>query len=378
MRSDIIIIGAGIAGAAAAYFLCKHRSVVLLEMEEHAGYHATGRSAAVYTENYGNDVVSALVRASRGFLNAPPRGFADYPVTHGLGLLTIAAPGQQSELDAAWKAARARVPDCELRSAGFALEKVPVLSPEQVEACIWEPRAQDIDVDLLFRGYLRGVAANGGKIVTGARVEKIARAGGNWRIAAAGLSDFEAPIVIDAAGAWADQVGALAGAMNLGLQPRRRTVLMVKPPGDVQSQGWPMVSRVDGTLYFRPSAGEILVSPADATPSVPCDAQPDEIDIATAIARLEDTTTLRVRGVRHRWAGLRSFVADEMPVAGWDPRVAGFLWLAGQGGAGVKTSPALGQLAASLVLESKYPELLTAAGITPGLLGPERLLPGAA
>ena len=188
-----------------------------------------------------------------------------------------------------------------------------------------------------------------------------------------GGTSFAAPVVVNAAGAWADVVAELAGARPIGLQPMRRTALLVDPPEGVRIDDWPMVIDVEETFYFKPDAGLLLLSPADETPSPPCDAQPEALDVAVAIDRVQTATTLEVRRVRHRWAGLRSFVADRAPVAGWDPEAAGFFWLAGQGGYGIQTAPAMARTAAALLQNEALPGDLVDAGVDPRALSPERL-----
>jgi D-arginine dehydrogenase len=211
-------------------------------------------------------------------------------------------------------------------------------------------------------------------LVTGARVAGLApRAGGGWRVATA-AGDFEGEVLVNAAGAWAGEIGRLAGLGDLGLQPLRRTAVRVEPRMRDGLAGWPFVVDVDERFYFKPDAGALLISPGDETPSAPCDAQADELDVAYAVQAFEDVTTEQVRRVAHRWAGLRTFAPDRVPVVGLDPRAEGFFWLAGQGGYGIQTSPAMGQAAAGLLTEGRLANCLREEGVTEAALSPARLL----
>lgn len=343
-RTDIIVIGAGIAGASAADALAPSARVIVLEQEERAGVHSTGRSAALFSETYGNAVIRALSRASRAFLAGPPDGFSETPLIRPRGSLYVAAEDQLDRL----RALEVATGTFERLSGAEARRRVPILRPEASAAGLYEPGAMDIDVDALHQGFLRRLRRRGGQLVTDAPVTALRREATGW-IATTPRGDVSAPIVINAAGAWADRVAVLAGIAPLGLQPKRRTAALIDGP-DLDFSGWPLVIDADETVYFKPDAGRLLISPADETDTEPGDAQPDDLDVAVAADRVERMTTLRVSRVRHRWAGLRTFAPDRTPVCGFDPREAGFFWLAGQGGYGIQTSPALAALAARLVL----------------------------
>lgn len=353
MRADFIVIGAGIAGAGVAYELARHASVIVLEGESQPGYHSTGRSAALFSEIYGNATVRALSRASRDFLLTPPRGFAASSLLKPRGALFIA----NAEQVASYEALR-HAPDVVRytrevdREEGLRL--VPILKEEWLARAMIEEGAQDIDVHSLHQGFLRGMKERGAALVTSGLVQSIVREVDTWRVVAAG-QEFRAPVVINAAGAWADEIAALAGVAPIGLEPRRRTALLTDGPPDTPIESWPMVIDVGDSFYFKPDAGRLLVSPADETPCAPCDAQPDDLDVAIAVDRFEQATSVVVRHVRHRWAGLRSFVADRSPVIGFDAAAPGFFWLAGQGGYGIQTSWAAAELAAALALEVPPP-----------------------
>jgi D-arginine dehydrogenase len=370
-RCDVVVVGAGIAGASVAAELAATLGVVVLEMEEQPGYHTTGRSAAVFAECYGNRVVRALTRASRSFLEASPAG-AEAPLLARRGWLTIAGAEQVERLALLERELLANGGKVERLGEARALELVPILRRGRLAAALLDPSAMDVDVHALHQLYLGRLRRAGGETVTGARVLALARSGEVWQVHTA-RGDFATPIVVDAAGAWADEVGRLAGAAPVGLVPMRRTALILDLPRGTRAAGWPLTVDADESFYFKPEAGRLLVSPADETPSPPCDARPEDLDVAIAIDRLVSACDLEVRHVARRWAGLRSFVADRSPVAGFDPRVPGFFWLAGQGGYGIQTAPALSRLAAALVRGEPVPADIAAEGVSPADLSPERL-----
>ena len=367
---DFLIVGSGVAGAGAAYALADGARVALLEREDAHGYHTTGRSAELYIETYGNALIRGLTRASRGFFEAPPDGFAGAPLLSPRGVLHIARRDQMAALraladvqgDAVTALAREAV-----------LEKVPRLRSGYVAAGLLEAAAMDIDVDALHQGLLRGARARGADVRTGCEVTAILRHGRAWRVTCASGETFEAAVLINAAGAWADHVAALAGARPVGLQPMRRTAVIVDAPADIDLRGWPAVIDVDEQFYFKPDAGRLLASPADETPSAPCDAAPDEMDVAVCIDRMQACADIPVRRIVRAWAGLRSFVADRSPVIGFDDAVPGFFWLAGQGGYGVQTAPAAARVAATLAAGEALPADIAAQGVTAEGLSPARL-----
>jgi D-arginine dehydrogenase len=255
---------------------------------------------------------------------------------------------------------------------GEALERCPVLDPAWLGHAHYEPEATDMDVHAIHQGFLRGLKERGGEVIANAAPIAIERTGGGWRVRTEGR-ELEARIVVNAGGAWADEVAALAGARPVGLIPKRRTAFTIDPPDGMAIAGWPMTIDVHETLYFKPEAGRLLASPADETPMPPCDVQPDEMDIAVAAARLEEMTTLRVRRIVRKWAGLRSFVDDKTPVLGFAPELPGFFWVAGQGGYGIMTSPAMGRAAAALAVGEKLPDDIARLGVTEAALAPARL-----
>jgi D-arginine dehydrogenase len=345
IETDIVVIGGGIAGAAAAAHLAPHSRVVLLEMEPTAGYHSTGRSAAVWILNYGPPDVRALTGASRAFFEAPPASVIDAPIMSRRPCLFLAPESQSADLDDLLADAQGLA---EIAVAD-AHRMVAALRPGYATRAAIEHDSFDMDVAALHAGFLRLLRAAGGHVVLGAPVERIDRANGHWRVFS-GERAFAARAVVNAAGAWADTVASLAGVAPIGITPKRRTACIVEGPAN-QDPAWPLMGDVAGTWYSRPEARtKLLVSPADETPVPPHDVQPDEIDIATGIANMQEALDVPVRRVEHAWAGLRSFAPDGSLVIGEDPTAARFFWMAGQGGYGIQTSPAAGSLLAALVL----------------------------
>jgi D-arginine dehydrogenase len=365
--ADFLVVGGGIAGASVAWQLSRTHSVALLEAESQPGMHATGRSAAFFSEIYGNDTIRAITAASRAFFESPPAGFSDLPLLEPCGCLIYGTPAQQDGLHAHYEELRARSPGVSLESARFACERVPVLNASLVSACIWEPGAQRIDVNALLQGFLRGARAQGTRIMTDAEVQAIDRGNGGWRVATPS-GEFRGRVLVNAAGAWADRVATLAGVPAAGLLPMRRTACIVECDPEPDCRDWPGVTDADENYYFMPDAGRLLVSPADETPAEPGDAYPDDLDVAQAVDRLEQATSLSVRRVVQQWAGLRTFTRDRTPVVGFDPTNRDFFWLAGQGGYGIQTAPALSGLAASLLRRDARPAPLAnmEAALAPG------------
>jgi len=366
---DALIIGGGMAGASCGYFLADDARVVLLEREEQAGYHTTGRSAALFYESYGNAVIRRITRATRGFLESPPDGFATGPILGPRGMLTVATEDLVTRLDA--QSSQEVGPRTEALEGDALFALAPFLRRDRIVKGVYEPDAMDIDVNALLQGFLRGLRAKGGRTVTDAEVLSLARDGAVWRVETR-AGTFEAPVVINAAGAWCDSLAALAGVPPVGLVPKRRTAFTFDPPAGADVARWPGVDLVDESWYVIPNAGRVLGSPADETPSEPCDAQPDEYDVAVAVDRIMTDTSFDIRRLASRWAGLRSFVADKSPVVGFDPEAEGFLWLAGQGGYGIQTSAGMGRLSAALALGRGVPEDMAALGLTAADLAPDR------
>ena len=370
--TDYLIVGGGIAGAAIGYWLAPHARVILLEQESQPGYHSTGRSAALFFESYGPPQVRALTCASRAFFANPPVGFTDHPILTPRGALMVAAEGQEALLDEHDTIVRSVSAHASRLDAAQACQLVPALRPERVLGAVYEPDASDIDVHALHQGYLRGMRAAGGKVQCDAPVSSMSYAEGKWRITA-GSQVFEAPIVVNAAGAWCDVIGAMAGAAPIGLVPKRRSAFTFAPPEGIDTTRWPMFIGVDETYYVKPDAGLLLGSPANADPVEPHDVQAEELDVALAIDRIETMTTLTIRRPRHVWAGLRSFVADGSLVGGFDEKVPGLFWAAGQGGYGIQSSAAAGELYAAMLRGLPMPSHIAAFGANLQQLSPARI-----
>ena len=371
--SDFLVIGAGIAGASVGYWLARHGKVVVLERESQPGYHTTGRSAALFMESYGTPQVRALTMASRAFLENPPEGFSEHALVSARGALMVATPSQPDELQAHWQVLQSVSPRGRLLDAREALELTPVLRQDSLLGAVHEPDATDMDVHAIHQGFLRGIRRAGGRVVPDAEVKALARRNGAWQVDAGG-ERYEAPVVVDAAGAWADVVGAMAGARTIGLEPRRRAAFIFAPPAGCDASRWPLTAGIAEDWYIKPDAGMLLGSPANADPVHPHDVQPEELDIAIAIDRIQSMTTLEIRRPTRTWAGLRSFVPDGDLVGGWDTQAEGFFWCAAQGGYGIQTSPAMGEACASLITGGGIPARIAGYGLTPAMLGPARLL----
>ncbi len=367
---DFIVVGGGMGGVSAGFELSRHGTVAVLEREEALSVHATGRSAAIFMESYGNAAVRALTSGSRGFYEAPPDCFTEEPLTARRGALFLADAAHLEELRQLHASVRALVPTVQWVAGSELGALVPCLAPGRWVAGHYEPGAVDLDVHEILQGFARCLKGRGGTVVLNAEVLELHREGGAWT-ATTPAGRFSAPVLVNAAGAWADQVGRLAGARPIGLTPLRRTAITIDVPGD--PSGWPWVSDVEERFYFKPDARRLLVSPCDETPSEPCNAAPDDYDVAVAVDELERATTLRVASVSHRWAGLRSFVKDRTPVVGPDPEVEGLVWLAAQGGYGIQTAPALARLCRALALGEGVPADLAAFGLDAATLLPRRL-----
>jgi D-arginine dehydrogenase len=359
-RADIAIVGAGMAGASLAAELAPHASVVILEAEEAPGYHSTGRSAAFWSETYGGLLVQPLTSVSGPWLR--DHGFLGFR-----GGLHIARDDGVAALEAMETAFAGSVRLARLGRAATAA-MVPGLR-EGWDAAVHEPTCADIDVAGLHAFYLARARRDGAILVTGARLLSAEREDGGWTIETAAGS-FSADILVDAAGAWADEVALAAGIAPLGIQPYRRTIaqLRVDPPAPAEL---PLVIDALGHFYFKPEAGgRIWVSPHDETPSEPCDCAADELDVALAIDRLEQAVDWRVERVEHKWAGLRTFAPDRVPVYGAAAGRPDFFWFAGQGGFGIQTAPAAAKLAAASLL-GRNPDPMV-AGIDPAPYRPQR------
>lgn len=347
MTYDFLIVGGGIAGASAAYELAPHGTVLVLEGEDTAGYHATGRSAALFTRNYGGPVVRQVSAASAAFFRAPPAGFTQTPLLTPRGCLTVAQGDDANDLDALIALSETGKEVTEINTDA-ACDMAPFLRPDRVDRAVFEANVSDMDVATLHLSYLKGARARGAVILVKKAVTGLTRTGDIWAVRTA-QDSHNAMTVINAAGAWADQIGAMAGARLIGLTPKRRTAIIVKPPVATNCEALPAVDFAGSDAYMRPEGGMLMASPGDATPVDPHDAWADDMDIAVLADWIECETTIKINKIEHSWAGLRSFVKDEVPVVGFDTEVANFFWLAGQGGYGIMMAPALAVLTVDLI-----------------------------
>ena len=369
---DFAVVGAGIAGASAGYELSRHGTVQVFEMEATAGHHSTGRSAALYTECDGLTPLRRLAMASKDFLLNPPAGFTDGTILSERQVLFVAKTGNADILDTFLADQRSLVPNINRVDPAEARRLCGALRPERLAGGVLEPGAMDIDVHALHQGFLGGLRGRGGKLATSSPVVGLERLDHGWRVKTS-KETVDAGVVVNAAGAWCDVVGAMAGVRPIGLVPKRRTAFTFAAPEGSGHESWPMVVDLEGDFYFRPEGPNLLASPEDETPVAPQDIRHEELDVALAIERIQEVTTMEIRHVRSAWAGLRSFVADNLPVIGMDPDAGGFFWLAGQGGYGIMTSPAMSRTAASLITTGQMPEDVTAHGVTEDDLSPTRL-----
>ncbi len=368
---DAVAIGGGIAGVSVACELATDRSVVLLETEATLAQHTTGRSAATLLRTLGNTVVRSLTRAGADLFFSPPEDF-DRPLLTPRPGISIAGQGRADRI-------RQFVADVGSDTVGLqelnesdARALAPFIRPGWMSVGLLDESAMDIDVGNLHQGYVRGLRRRGGTIRAKAQVVAMNWANGTWNIQLGDGGSISAPLVVNAAGAWADSVAIMAGAQPLGLRPLRRTAFTVPSPESFRTNDLPSVRDVDQSFYVKPEGAQFLCSPADETPSEPCDARPEELDIAKAIDTINEATLLEIRSVRSQWAGLRTFAVDRSPVVGMDPWVPGFLWVAGQGGFGIQTAPGLAIAAASIVRTGELPESFRLSGLTIDVLGPGR------
>lgn len=372
MTLEVCIIGGGMAGASVAYHLAPRARVTLLEREPQPGYHSSGRSAALFAPTYGSELTQRLSLAARAFMTQPPSGFATAPLLRERRFLLIGDESQATERDHYHAAAQAAGLPTQLLDPRQARALVPVLRADAIGWALLDPAAWDIDVDALLQGFLRGARAQGARTLTTHEVIALERADGAWRVRTSDV-ELRADLIVNAAGAWADEVAARAGLPPLGLVPHRRTAFVFDPPAGIDVRHWPMVADASERFYFKPDADRLLGSLADEVPAPPGDAQADDLDVAVAVDRIEQVVDFSITRVARSWAGLRVFARDRHPVSGFDPDMRDFYWHAALGGFGIETSPALGALAAAAILGEALPDSLATHGVDPTLLAPGRL-----
>jgi D-arginine dehydrogenase len=365
--ADVVVIGGGMAGVTVAAALAPECRVLLVEAEPELARHATGRSAAAFLETYGPAPVRQLTRASRPLLDAASRSAGTPPILTPRPLLWLARPDQRAHLEAAL----AEQPTLEALDVAAVEELVPCVRPGHIGGGALERNAADIDVAALHQHHVRALRAAGGEVALHAPLVAGRRHGGRWELQLGGASArlVGADVVVDAAGAWADEVATRLGARPVGLVPKRRTVAIARSDVPVDP-AWPLVADVGDRFYFKPEGPHVLVSPADETPAPPGDARPEELDVARALERARAATTLGLRSVVRAWAGLRTFAPDGLPVVGADDEAAGLVWLAGQGGYGIQLAAALALVAAASVTGSA--PAVSLADLDVDALGPRR------
>ena len=368
---DFAIVGAGIAGVSAAYHLAPHARTIVLERESVPAYHTTGRSAALHSETYGSAEIRAITVATGRFYRDLPQGFSDHPVLTPRGALIVARAEQEAAAKAAAATYALLVPTVRWLEPEEILRRHPLLRPETVAGGAVFEEAEDMDVAAIHAGFLRGARAAGAILRLNAEVAALDRKDGRWIVRLGDGEQIAATNIVNASGAWADVVAGLAGARPVGLVPKRRTAFTFEAPAGLDLARLPMVIDLGETWYIKPEVGQFLGSPADETPSPPCDAQPEEMDVAIAVDRIETATTLQIRRIKNKWAGLRSFVADKNLVVGYDA-VPGFFWLAGQGGYGIQTGATAGRLAAGLALGKGLAADVAELGVKESALSPAR------
>ncbi len=372
-RTEVAIVGGGIAGVSAAAAIASSHEVCLLEQESELAYHTTSRSAAVYIENEGGPVFHRLSTASRPFFDAEhdvkgmPMCFVE-----PMPVLSVGNETNRDVVVASAKAGQSVTPSIRIIEGTELTEQCPVIDTNAITVGMLEPTAGSIDVMAVHQYFLRNARRDGAEVLRSARVTKGVRDGAGW-VLTTNAGEVRADIVINAAGAWGDVVATSCGVAPVGLQPKRRTAFTARSP--IDPTGWPFIySSIPGLeCYFKAEAGsQLLCSLSDEQESEPCDARPEELDIALAIERINTISSLDLRSVTTTWAGLRTFAPDRNPVFGWDDATDGFLWMVGQGGCGIVTAPAAGEIAGSLVRDDPLPTSVTDLGLTKKQLAPRR------
>jgi D-arginine dehydrogenase len=364
--TDILIIGGGIAGLSAAATLSEAAQVVVLEAEEQIGFHASGRSATMLHYALGDRMVRALTSASRGFFDVPPEGFTEVPLGRRMTVLVHARDEERAKVDAL-EAEIAPFAALERLDEQRVHELCPLLK-DDVRHGLADRNGLRLDPHALLHGFLRQLRVRGGEVVTGSRATRIARQERTWEVETERGERHCAPILVNAAGAWADMIADLAGVRPLGLQPLRRTIITFDAPPGTRLDSLPFAKTIGDELYFAPEGGRLFASPMDEVPEDPCDAQADEYEVALAAHRMEERTIVKVERIHSRWAGLRTFTADRHPAIGFASDAEGFFWLAGQGGFGLQTAPAVARIVAALIHDQQWP----VAAVSPDALSPAR------
>src|SRR3954469_23053356 len=363
-QPDILVIGGGIAGLSAAAALSKHARVTVLEAEEQIGFHSSGRSATMLHYALGDRLVRALTLGSRPLFHLPPAAFGD--LCRRMPVLVHAREDEREALDAL-ETELSLFAELERLDARGVHELCPLLKRDAAHG-IADRNGIRLDPHALLQGNLRQLRTDGGELHTHARAVRIEYSSGAWRVTSEAGETYTAPVLVNAAGSWADRIAELAGVRPLGLQPKRRTIITFDAPPGTNLDALPFAKTIGDELYFAPESGRLFASPMDEVPSDPMDAQPDEYEVALAAHRMEERTTVKVERIHSRWAGLRTFTPDRHPAVGFAADASGFFWLAGQGGFGLQTSPAMAAITASLIAGAPWP----VADVSPEDLAPRR------
>lgn len=370
-RYDVLVIGGGISGVSIAYEIAENKSVGLLEMESALAYHTSGRSLATFLESYGGPVIRALTTGSRAAFENP-LDIMDPPLLSPLGLLWLGPEGDGDRIRGLHDAVHDLVPDAYIVTPAEAEEINPAVRPGYTELGMFEPGATEIDVHKLHQGYVRGLRQRGGAVHASAKVVSAERVDGVWQVKDAAGEEYEAETIVNAAGSWVDQIADLAHAKPIGIRPLRRTAFLVAPPEGISARGIPLSGNIENTWYFMPQGDMFVCSPAEENLLEPCDAKPDELEIARAIEEINEATILNVRSIKSPWAGLRNFVPDGVPVVGYDEQAEGFFWYAAQGGYGMQIAPSLSKVGAALLDGKGISDDLAARGLNALDLSPSR------
>jgi len=353
------------AGFSAAAELAETHKVCVVEREPQAGYHSTGRSAATFVPSYGPASIQALAGASEAFFKSAPNDFAAAPLLSPRGEVMMVEPGDEAHITDGEASGLRLLPLDEFK------RKVPLIRTDALVAALYDDNARDLDVDLLLQGYVKRFRARGGTVLTKTEVTGFTRHYGAWQVQTSN-GDLSCAIVVNAAGAWATSIARLAGAQNIEITPKRRSAVLLDLPDSANVGQWPLCFGAGETFYFKPMGGRLMLSPADATPVEPHDAWADDTALAEAVEKFQNVIDFEVTHIGHTWGGLRSFAEDGNPVAGFDETVDNFFWLAGQGGYGIQTAPALSRLAAALINARQLPGDIAAQGLEQTAISPAR------
>jgi len=372
LETDFLVVGAGIAGAGFAYFSAPQQRVTIIDMEDQAGYHTTGRSAAFYAETYGGAKLQPLTTASKDFFLTPPPGFSDYPILTPLGAIHVFREDQRHVAEKTYAQMCEELPGIHMIGREELGKRAPFLGQSALAGGIDDPDCGNLDVAALHQGFLKGAKKAGAELLLGAGFESSAYKDGYW-IAKTRLGEIKAKTIVNAAGAWGDEIAERAGVRPVGLEPMRRTIATISNPAALPyKKDSPVIIDVDEEFYFKPEGAGYLISPADETISPPCDAQPDIEDIAIAADLFERTTGTAVEKIESKWAGLRTFAPDRAPVIGYAPDNSNFFWNVGQGGYGIQTAPAWSALASALAQHEPISAKLKRHKVRAGLYSPAR------